>query len=239
MTPKLKAFLNVYQPPLIACVLDDRDVHEIVENSIGVAELIELRIDLFEEISPKHVVKIVKKAKEKFKKPTIITVRDISEGGQKVIPDRLSLYKALLPFADLVDVEIGFENLLKEIKKYIKDITNDKTLVIGSYHNFELTPSDEYLNSIVDRAISLGVDIVKIAVTSKDRNDLIRLSLFTLDHKEKGITTMSLGKEGMPSRIIAPIFGSLIVYGYISKPYAPGQLSIGQLTELFRLLNIR
>ncbi|MCX7914568.1 MAG: type I 3-dehydroquinate dehydratase [Thermodesulfovibrionales bacterium] len=235
MTPKLKAFLSIHPPPLIACVLDDRDVHEIIENSVSAVDLVELRIDLFEEISPKYVVKMVKNAKEKFKKPIIATIRDVSEGGQKEVPDRLSLYRAVMPFSDLLDVEISFENLLREIKAII----SDKTLLIGSYHNFDITPFDEYLESIIDKATTLGVDITKIAVKANSRDDLIRLSLFTLNYQKRGIVTISMGQEGLPSRVVMPLFGSIIVYGYISKPYAPGQLSIMQLTEVFSLLNIR
>ncbi len=199
------------------------------------ADLIELRIDMFEDNSLHHVLETFRIAKDKFNKPLITTVRDISEGGQNAIPDRLALYEAALPLSYFVDVEINSEILLKKVKS----IMNDETILIGSYHNFDLTPTDEFLEGIIREGRLLGVDIVKIAVTSNDRNDLIRLMLFTLKHKDSGVISMCMGKQGLPSRIIAPVFGSLIAYGYINKPAAPGQLSIRQLFDIFSLLNIR
>lgn len=199
------------------------------------ADLIELRLDMFEDNSLYHALETLRIAKDKFNKPLITTVRDISEGGQRAISDRFALYEAALPLSDFVDVEVNSENLLQRVK----GIISDRTILIGSYHNFDFTPQDEFLEGIVRKGRLSGVDVVKIAVTANDRNDLIRLLLLTLRHKDSGIITMCMGEHGLPSRIIAPVFGSLIAYGYINKPSAPGQLSVRQLSEIFSLLNIR
>lgn len=221
--------------PLIACVLTDKDVLSISKNSISMADIIELRIDMFDNISPDYVMEMFGIAKDKFNKPLIATVRDVSEGGQRDIPHRLALYEAAVPLSDFIDVEVNSESLLQKVK----GIMNDRTLLIGSYHNFDLTPQDDFLDGIVIRGKVLGSDMVKIAVTAKNRDDLIRLLLFTLRHKDSGMITMCMGEHGSPSRIIAPVFGSVIAYGYINKPSAPGQLSVMQLSEIFSLLNIR
>ncbi len=222
------------KPPLIACVMTDTDVLTIHESSVIIADLIELRIDMFVDTSVEHVTTIFKTAKEKFKKPFISTVRDVREGGKKEFSDRFLLYEAVIPFSDFLDVEINSENLLQRVK----GIITDRNLLIGSYHNFHLTPKDDFLENILIKGKGLGSDIVKIAVKAQDRDDLIRLLLFTLRHKDSGIITMCMGDEGVPSRIVAPIFGSLVAYGYINEPSAPGQLSISQLSDIFKLLNI-
>lgn len=229
------SFFMSKKTPLIACVLTDKDVLSIRANSINMADIIELRIDMFDNISPGHVMEMLRTAKDKFNKPLITTVRDISEGGQRDIPDRFALYAAAAPLSDLVDVEVNSESLLQRVK----GIMNDRTFLIGSYHNFDLTPQDDFLDGIVMRGKMLGSDMVKVAVTATDRDDLIRLLLFTLRHKDTGMITMCMGEQGSPSRIIAPVFGSVIAYGYINKPSAPGQLSVMQLSEIFSLLNIR
>lgn len=229
------SFFLSKKTPLIACVLTDKDVLSIREDSISMADLIELRIDMFDDISPGHVMEMFRIATDKFNKPLITTVRDVSEGGQRDIPDRFALYEAAVPLSDFVDVEVNSKSLLQKVK----GIMNDRNFLIGSYHNFDLTPQDDFLDGIVMRGNVLGADMVKIAVTAKDRDDLIRLLLFTLRHKDSGMITMCMGEQGLPSRIIAPVFGSLIAYGYINKPSAPGQLSVVQLSEIFSLLNIR
>ncbi|BCB97164.1 3-dehydroquinate dehydratase [Dissulfurispira thermophila] len=222
--------------PLIAGVLTDTDVLTINKNTLNPADLIELRIDMFEDTSLSHIENTFKIAKENFKKPIIATVRDVKEGGQKKITDRLSIYKAIIMFSDILDVEIGDENTMTEVKNICKIY---KKLLIGSYHNFEFTPDDDFLDSIVLRGKELDADIVKIAVMAKDKEDLIKLTLFTHRHKEKGIITMSMGDKGLPSRVFNPVFGSLITYGYINHPSAPGQLSVSELLYIFRRLKIR
>lgn len=224
------------EAPLIAGVLTDTDVLTINKDSLNPADLIEIRVDMFEDISSDHIENIFRAAKENFKKPIIATVRDVKEGGQKKIADRLGIYKAVIQLSDVIDVEIGSEDILTEIKKLCNTY---RKLLIGSYHNFEFTPDGGFLDGIVARGKELGVDIVKIAATARDREDLIRLMLLTQRHKETGIITMSMGDIGLPSRVFNPLFGSLITYGYITHPSAPGQLSVSELIYIFRRLKMR
>lgn len=235
LSEKLTSLIHGQRLPLIACVLTDEDVSLLSAESLTMADLIELRIDMFKEISEDYVSQTVKNAKSKFNKPLISTIRDIKEGGVREIPHRLRLYAAAMPMSDFVDVEINSESLIGQIKA----IPQETTILIGSYHNFDSTPEDEFLEAIAARGRSLGADIVKIAVTAQNRDDLIRLMLFTLKHREKGVITMSMGDYGMPSRIVSPVFGSLITYGYINKPSAPGQLSLSQLSGILGLIKLR
>lgn len=232
---KLNPFLHSRKLPLIACVLTDEDVSLLSAESLDMADLIELRIDMFNEISVNHVYETLKSARNKFNKPLITTVRDIREGGQREISDRFSFYETAASLSDFVDVEINSESLIRQVKA----ILQDTTILIGSYHNFDSTPDDEFLDAFATKGRSLGADIVKIAVTAQSRDDLIRLMLFTLRHKDSGVITMSMGDYGSPSRIVSPVFGSLITYGYINKPSAPGQLSVSQLSEILGLIKLR
>jgi 3-dehydroquinate dehydratase type I len=100
-------------------------------------------------------------------------------------------------------------------------------------------PDIEFLDNIFLKGKSLGADIIKIAVVANNNDDLTRLVTFTLKHRSEGLITMAMGDIGLPSRVINPIFGSLITYGYVNKPSAPGQLSIRELMDIFKLLKIR
>lgn len=232
--------LKAGESPLIAGVLTDSDVINIEKSMLIPTDLpmdlIELRVDMFNNISTAHIINIFQKARDKFGKPVIATVRDIKEGGQKKINDRLITYKAIIPFSDAVDVEIGSKDIFAEIKKLCIDF---KKILIGSYHNFESTPDDSILEGIISKGIELGADIIKIAAMAKNRDDMIRLLMFTLKHKDKGVITMSMGDAGLPSRIISPLFGSLITYGYINTSSAPGQMSAVELMDIFKRLKVR
>jgi 3-dehydroquinate dehydratase type I len=232
----LKFGLKLGEQPLIAGALTDADVPSIKEERVKSADLIELRVDMFQDISLSHVKEIFKIARERFGKPIIATVRDMKEGGQREIADRLSLYDEIVPLSDMADVEIISGDIFGDIKRLC--IANKKTL-IGSHHNFEKTPDDDFLDGIVSKGKALGADIVKIATTARSRDDLIRMLNFTLRHKDKGMITMSMGDHGLPSRVVGPVFGSLITYGYINQPSAPGQISTDELLSVFRLLKLR
>jgi 3-dehydroquinate dehydratase-1 len=222
--------------PLIAGVLTDSDVAGLGLERLANADIIELRVDMFDSLTPAHVEQVFRHAKEKFGKPIIATVRDVKEGGLREIQDRAAMYRIVIPFADAVDVEVLAGDALKQMKELCRD--NGK-LLIGSYHNFESTPDDDFLEQVVAAGRQNGADVVKIAVTAKEEKDFIRLMLLTLRHRSHGIITMSMGDRGLPSRVFSPLFGSLITYGSINKPSAPGQLSAAEVMDIFSKLKIR
>ncbi|MCL0040029.1 type I 3-dehydroquinate dehydratase [Thermodesulfovibrionales bacterium] len=222
--------------PLITGVLTDSDIPNINQDLLIPADLIELRIDMFDDVSAEHVGNAFKICRNNFKKPLIATVRDIKEGGQREIKDRLGLYSAAAPFSDAIDVEIDSGDIWEEVKMLC---STHKRLLIGSYHNFHATPDGKFLDDIVSKGKDIGADIVKVAAMAKDREDLISLLTFTLRHRDNGIITMSMGDKGLPSRVFSPLLGSLMTYGYISHPSAPGQLSVNELMYIFKKLNIR
>ena len=222
--------------PLIAGVLTDSDVAGLRPEQMESADIIELRVDMFDSFAPEHVEHVFRTAREKFDKPLIATVRDSKEGGRKEIQDRPAMYRLVIPFSDAVDVEI----LADDVMKQAKDLCRDKgSLLIGSYHNFESTPADNFLEQLIATGIRNGADVVKIAVTAKEEDDFIRLMLLTMRHKSQGIITIAMGDKGLPSRVFSPLFGSLIAYGSINKPSAPGQLSAVEVMDIFRKLKIR
>lgn len=222
--------------PLIAGVLTDSDVAGLGPEHVKSADIIELRVDMFDSIAPEHVDQVFRTAREKFGKPLIATVRDIREGGRKEIQDRPAMYRLVIPFADAVDVEILSVDVMSQAKGLCRD---NGRLLIGSYHNFESTPSDNFLEQLIATGRRNGADVVKIAVTSKDDDDFIRLMLLTLRHKSQGVITIAMGDKGLPSRVFSPLFGSLITYGSINKTSAPGQLSAVEAMDLFRKLKMR
>jgi len=57
----------------------------------------------------------------------------------------------------------------------IRGKTFNKTKVIVSSHNYQLTPSIEDLGNLVARIQATGADIVKIATTALDITDVARM----------------------------------------------------------------
>src|SRR5208337_2910922 len=103
--------------PLVAGVLTDKDVSTLDGSSLDAVDVIELRVDMFDVLSPDHVDTVFTTARHRFRKPLIGTIRDISEGGQQKIDDRLSLYKTIVPLSDFIDVELQATSLFLELSR--------------------------------------------------------------------------------------------------------------------------
>ncbi|MGO9377873.1 MAG: type I 3-dehydroquinate dehydratase [Dissulfurispiraceae bacterium] len=222
--------------PLLAGILTDRDYLSADDEAMNAVDIIELRVDMFGLIELGHIKNVFKEVRGRFNKPIIATVRDVLEGGEREIPERLNIYRSIIPLSDVVDVEIQFDDLLTQVKKLC---TTFKRLLIGSYHNFDSTPENESLAKIVGEGRSLGVDIVKIAVRATSHEDLLRFVDFALRNRDMGLITISMGEKGLPSRIFTPLLGSPITFGYINTASAPGQLSVQEMMSIFKKLKMR
>jgi 3-dehydroquinate dehydratase-1 len=107
-----------------------------------------------------------------------------------------------------------------------------KTILVSD-HNFENTPDTVELQSIVDRAVAQGGNIVKVVTTAKTEDDAWRLLRFAKQCRVP-IVAFAMGAAGSFSRIKACEYGSLFSYGYIGKAVAPGQLSAEELLRAMK-----
>ncbi|KAF0178168.1 MAG: 3-dehydroquinate dehydratase I [Nitrospirae bacterium] len=223
--------------PLIAGVLNDEDVRRLEPAALEAVDLVELRIDLcVSAMDEQSVAALALEARARFGKPILATIRHTSEGGQRDFGNRISLYAALAPHVEMIDIEITAAG---EFRK-VRDICNAaKTALIGSYHNFLLTPDDDALEVIHSTGRSLGADIVKLALMPQNREDIFRIVAFTMRHRTEKIITIGMGQLGASTRLFTPLLGSLITYGAVTRTTAPGQLSAEELSGLFQRLSIR
>jgi 3-dehydroquinate dehydratase type I len=219
--------------PAIAVVFTDKDVYTAKKEEILEADLIELRVDLFEDIE--NIEDTFKLAKVKFNLPILATIRILSEGGKREFSEREDFFRKVLPYSDFVDLEI-FSKDVTSIKRAIREYGK---IMIASYHRFDLTPSLEELEAIFTEGKTLESDIIKIATMVNDPLDLEVLLLFTLKHRKDNIIVIGMGEKGIPSRIINPIFGSLITYASFIDSSAPGQIPLRELIKIFKVLKIR
>jgi 3-dehydroquinate dehydratase-1 len=108
--------------------------------------------------------------------------------------------------------------------------------VIVSYHNFETTPDKDTLDEIIRRSVSMGADLVKIAVTADTFADCARI--MSLYGQYSGLVAFAMGETGKITRIVAPLAGAEFTYASIDEENctAPGQLTVSQMEDIFRIL---
>jgi len=218
--------------PRVVGVVSEGIALSLSEEVMEQVDILELRIDTFKDHSVEYIKEAFNLIRRRFEKPLIATVRDEKEGGYRRIDNRYKceIYESIIPLSDAIDIEIDSE-IIERIVPICK--VNNKT-VIGSYHNLQETPAIEYLNDIVLKGRACGADIIKIAVMANTMDDIARLTSFTINNKEKGLVTISLGDTGLISRIFNPMIGSLMTYGHLGVPAAPGQISVEEIINYLK-----
>lgn len=192
------------------------------------ADLIELRIDLL-DVDARRTLQELKK----LGLPVIITNRMRQEGGawEESEDARIQKLLSLLPLANAVDIELCAEDRDAVVKKAK---STGKTVIIST-HDFQRTPEYEVMLGVIHESFEAGADIAKLAVMPQSLEDVLRLLRVTL-HSEGAVCTIAMGSIGRHSRVIAPIYGSVMTYGYADTPTAPGQLRVDELKYILKIL---
>ncbi len=204
-------------------------LHETIDH----CDLLEFRIDPLVDHQP-----LLHQRMDETTVPLIVTVRDPAEGGLNglAVEERARHMRAFLPHASLLDIEI---RNLEVFAPVVAEARDARVTVLGSYHDFEATPSESTLLDTVERGRDRGADIVKIAVALHRAADLhTLLRVFEAQRSRGPMAIMGMGPLGMGSRVLFAQCGSLLTYTYLKRPNAPGQWSAERMRTLFADLGL-
>jgi 3-dehydroquinate dehydratase-1 len=142
------------------------------------------------------------------------------------------LQAAIQSGADYVDIELGSDPAFS--KEIIQSARLHDTSVIISYHNFTLTPALPELQQLVSKCTKAGADVVKIACLVNRVEDL--QNLFKLYEGDRQMVIIGMGKQGIISRIAAPMLGAPFTFAApgTGQETAPGQISKDKLLSIIR-----
>lgn len=200
------------------------------ERALEVADIVEFRVDYLKEIKEEDIVEMVKY-------PSIITIRAHWEGGRYrgSYDRRIELYKvAIENNVRYIDVELK-EKRNRELTDFRDDV-GSKTKIIISYHNFKETPSYNKLLDIVNKELQIG-DIGKFATMVNNKRDILNI-LMAIQEFEGRVIGIGMGKKGKLTRILGTYFGSILTFASMGgKSSAPGQIDVGKLKEIYRLIS--
>ncbi len=228
---------NLETRPYVVAVLSKNSLETAQSARKFGADILELRVDMLKRCyhTGEKVSSVIRQLKKEVKLPVILTIRSSNEGGMAKIADvrRLDIFREAISETDLVDIEISSDRINSEVIELAK--THNKKIIL-SYHNFEKTPTLPYLKNQAEKAYELGCDILKIAVTANNIEDVRSLLNFCSGWKKTKISVMSMGNLGAISRLTGFIFGSCLTYGFIDQSTACGQLSVKDLVKYYRIL---
>ena len=234
--------------PKICVPIVDKKEEDIMESARNIvkakADLVEWRVDWFEDIFDlEKVQEILEKLRQILGEcPLLFTCRTAFDGGEITLTPQQyeKLYQMAIEcgYVDMIDIEIF--NYSKVAMGLIDKAHFHNLTVVGSTHDFHSTPSKIEMVGRIVFMQKMGADIPKLAVMPQDKQDVLNLLAATeeivREYDSTPVITMSMGPQGVISRIAGKVFGSAITFGTVGKASAPGQLDVEELRTAMKIL---
>jgi 3-dehydroquinate dehydratase/shikimate dehydrogenase len=219
-------------PAQICVVVREPSTRQAVESATRAeewADLVEIRADYIQDLDLGLL--LCKKSK-----PFIFTLRSKQEGGVYEGSERRRLetiLQAAACGADYVDIESS-----AAWQVILQGVPPERAIL--SHHDFEKTPAD--LDALVDVMAASGAGILKIAVRAHSLSDNLRIAKLLEGAAGRGlrICALAMGREGLPSRILGPFWGSWLSFASLpgGEATAEGQLPADVLLNQYRVRDI-
>lgn len=227
----VKSLCELVKPHLgkICAVIPGPSLHEAKQQIASAqtkADLLELRLDLFEPFDLKALVKL----RKLIQIPVLFTLRTVTQGGNYSGTDKERLVKLEeLAAANPTYIDLEYDTPAIFFSHLKKDYPAIK--LIASYHNFSNTP--ENLPRLIEAFKGLPVDLVKIACAATSSLDSMKLMVALLGKEH--LIALCMGDKGQATRILSPCIGSAWTYASIDEAQvtAPGQLTIDTLKNIY------
>lgn len=229
--------------PVIVGVLKTLSISDAKRTQEQGADAIELRIDLLNE-EDRNIEKL-KEFVSQLELPVIITNRRKEEGGsfRGTEEERIALLSGILDAFEVDAVDVEYSASAAERTALVEKAKRLRVPIIFSFHDFNGMPPHSELVELVDRMYEEGGSIAKIAVTPQTLSDaLLLLDLtYKLTREGKRIATIGMGPVGRHLRVVAPLYGSVLTYGFIEgeEEVAPGQFSVKELKSMLDKLSVK
>ncbi|MDA3890731.1 MAG: type I 3-dehydroquinate dehydratase [Salinivirgaceae bacterium] len=136
--------------------------------------------------------------------------------------------------AKWIDLELESENSFTE--PLIEKAKIHGCTVIISYHNYEETPDLRELTAIIEKCISKGAELVKLATRVNKQTDITNLlSLYSYNYP---MLALGMGKLGNISRVAALKLGAPFTFVSCDSEEvtAPGQITESEMNTILNIL---
>lgn len=209
-----------------------------LSNAAAAGDVVELRLDALSILDAPNVQNVLCAARAAIGQgiPLLATIRTKKEGGLADLTDaaygELGTAICHSGLADLLDVEASTAPaVIAAIQQQARE-SGVKT--VFSSHNFAETPPTETMVKTLTDMVRRGADIAKLAVMPHTPADTARLLEATAQAaqatgNDTPLITMSMGQQGMVSRICGAAFGSCAGFATAGVSSAPGQPAVPAL----------
>ena len=204
------------------------------------ADVLEVRADLFPKagLKPERLQRTLRSLRREARRPILLTLRRGEEGGGLSVKfrevDRLGLFRAALAEVNGVDIELAAVEINRHV---VFEAHKRGRFVVLSSHHFKRTPSNAVLAGLTRKAKRLGGDILKVAAKPRSAKDVVRLMEVCAKSPFRRRAFIAMGPLGLSSRIDGFRHGSLLTYGHVRRPLAPGQWPIRRLAAAVKKIH--
>ena len=141
------------------------------------------------------------------------------------------LLKAIEAGAKYVDLEVEAPPMMgRKIRQACQEYG---TMLIRSFHDFEGTPPDATLLSLLEKGRRFGGEVVKIVTTATCKADADRVMALYREAEPGTLVAFCMGTEGRESRLEALRQGAPFTYACLTaeEATAPGQWTAAEMDE--------
>ena len=141
------------------------------------------------------------------------------------------LLKAIEAGAKYVDLEVEAPPMMgRKIRQACQEYG---TMLIRSFHDFEGTPPEATLLSLLEKGRRFGGEVVKIVTTATCKADVDRVLALYREAEPGTLVAFCMGPEGRESRLVALKQGAPFTYACLTadEATAPGQWTAAEMDE--------
>jgi 3-dehydroquinate dehydratase/shikimate dehydrogenase len=215
--------------------------HSLAAAATEVCDLIEVRLDCLTPAELETGASLITRLLEKSSCQTILTFRPAEQGGRRPLSHeaRRAFWSGAIFSQSFFDVELDVAEEFNSIESS-PPLPIDWSRTICSHHDFRGVPRN--LDEIYERLASTPARVLKIAVLANDATDCISVFNLLERARKEGRETIAIamGPAGIATRILGPSRGAFLTYASPGSgaATAPGQISTGELREVYRLEEI-
>lgn len=217
---------------------------EVAHVKVKQPDLLEWRVDFFSDIG--DLSKVLALAAEirlaSGGIPLLFTRRSSREGGEFIAVSEEFVVAMVCAVCEagvveLVDFEMACEPA--HIAQVRAAARAHGVVLVLSHHNFLLTPPRDVLKQLFAQGQQLGADVSKIAVMPQRLEDVLSVLSATLESSQSldiPLISMSMGAQGVLTRLFGGAFGSAMSFAVGASSSAPGQIPIEDMGAVLRIL---
>lgn len=202
-------------------------------------DALELRLDWLSSASEiARFVRLLKRSGIPRRATLIATCRRREAGGEFAgTPDEQlrALRSATDAGCQWIDLEM---ESVEQLRPFILMLYTAHVKRILSFHDFRGTPPrlrlDKLMQRLCEMADNAGFDAIKVATKCDSLSDALRV--LSLPHQfRRSVIAVPMGEAATSARILAPRFGSVLSYAPVEEATAPGQMSLAEMHQLYRV----